>query len=216
MRRANPPSRREKPEAAKKILLGGVFPAGDMVKAAELRYAAESLRRVFPKAELHIAGENGVPAYGFPGGVPVEQLRETIRQYDAFGWIGTPVSGGELMPGAEPAGVRVASRGGRVCVGHRPRTGCDGGKRSRARKGRSVFPAGEAGGALLFPAVRRTEAGPGPSLPGARFAYLPVRGCCGCAVSGRAAPVSARHQWNCPAPIRCCWPRRRCCRRMSS
>ena len=101
MRRANPPSRREKPEAAKKILLGGVFPAGDMVKAAELRYAAESLRRVFPKAELHIAGENGVPAYGFPGGVPVEQLRETIRQYDAFGWIGTPVSGGELMPGAE-------------------------------------------------------------------------------------------------------------------
>ena len=66
MRRANPPSRREKPEAAKKILLGGVFPAGDMVKAAELRYAAESLRRVFPKAELHIAGENGVPAYGFP------------------------------------------------------------------------------------------------------------------------------------------------------
>ena len=101
MRRANPPSRREKPEAAKKILLGGVFPAGDMVKAAELRYAVESLRRVFPKAELHIAGENGVPAYGFPGGVPVEQLRETIRQYDAFGWIGTPVSGGELMPGAE-------------------------------------------------------------------------------------------------------------------
>ena len=38
MRRANPPSRREKPEAAKKILLGGVFPAGDMVKAAELHY----------------------------------------------------------------------------------------------------------------------------------------------------------------------------------
>lgn len=101
MRRANPPSRREKPEAAKKILLGGVFPAGDMVKAAELRYAVESMRRAFPKAELHIAGENGVPAYGFPGGAPVEQLRETIRQYDAFGWIGTPVSGGELMPGAE-------------------------------------------------------------------------------------------------------------------
>ena len=101
MRKANPPSRREKPEAAKKILLGGVLPAGDVVKAAELRYAVESLRRAFPKAELHVAGENGVPAYGFPGGAPVEQLRGVIRQYDAFGWIGTPVSGGGLMPGAE-------------------------------------------------------------------------------------------------------------------
>lgn len=102
MRKVNPSFRREKPEAAKKILLGGLSPAGDMVKTAELQYAVESLRRVFPKAELHVAeAEDGVPACGFPGGVPVEQLRGTIRQYDAFGWIGTPVSGGDLMPGAE-------------------------------------------------------------------------------------------------------------------
>ena len=214
MRRANPPSRREKPEAAKKILLGGVFPAGDMVKAAELRYAAESLRRVFPKAELHIAGENGVPAYGFPGGVPVEQLRETIRQYDAFGWIGTPVSGGELMPGAELLefashhGVAAFVWGVGLERGATAESGAErgrGGVFSRRSWRGSPFSGGSANGSRPGPVtVWSTVCVPaGSRLLRMRRLW---KSCAGISAASMELP----------APIRCCWPRRRCCRQMSS